>query len=89
MTDTFTHIENEELRTWNRCAMIFNLMKDDVKAAAKYAGSFAESERTKISEMFNRIKVEGYDVLHAAISREVQKLPREGEPNNDKGTTDC
>jgi len=73
MTNRFTDITNPELRTWNRCAMIFNVMKEKgVKAATKYAGSFTETERNQISEMYQRITRDGYEQTRAAINRNVQ-----------------
>jgi hypothetical protein len=74
MTNKFTDITDPELRTWNRCAMIFNLMKDqDTKTAIKYAGSFTETERNQISEMYQRITRDGYERTRAAINRNVQR----------------
>lgn len=72
MANTFNDITNPDLRVWNRCAMIFNIMKDqDVKTATKYAGGFSETERNDISNMFNRIKNDGYEQTRAAINRTV------------------
>lgn len=73
MTNKFNDITNPELRTWNRCAMIFNLMKDKgVQHATKYAGSFSLSERNEISRMYERITRDGYEKTRAAINRNVQ-----------------
>lgn len=73
MTNRFTEITNPDLRTWNRCAMIFNIMKDkDAKAAAKYAGTFSLQERKEISEMYERIRLNGYESTRADINRNVQ-----------------
>lgn len=74
MTNKFNDITDPELRTWNRCAMIFNIMKDqDPKTAAKYAGSFTLEERNQISEMYARITRDGYERTRAAINRNVQR----------------
>lgn len=74
MTNTFNDIENTELRTWNRCAMIFNLMKDKtVKDATAYAGQFSLSDRNEISKMYERITRDGYERTRAEINRNVQR----------------
>lgn len=74
MTNKFTDITNPELRTWNRCAMIFNLMKDKtVKDATTYAGQFSLSERNDISKMYERITRDGYERTRAEINRNVQR----------------
>lgn len=73
MTNKFNDITNPELRTWNRCAMIFNIMKDKgVKEGTAYAGSFTVAERKDISEMYERITRDGYEQTRAAINRNVQ-----------------
>lgn len=74
MTNKFYDITDPELRAWNRCAMIFNLGKDqNMKVAANYAASFDEDARKEISHMFNRIKTDGYERTRAEINRNVQR----------------
>lgn len=82
MAERYADIKDVELRAWNRCAAIFNIAKDDMKEAAKYAGSFVEAERDDISKMFERIKKDGYDTTRAAISRHAQSLPRDASDNS-------
>lgn len=73
MTNKFTDITNQELRVWNRCAMIFNIMKDKgIKEGAKYASEFSIEERNQISQMYERINRDGYEQTRAAINRTVQ-----------------
>jgi hypothetical protein len=73
MTNKFNDITNPELRTWNRCAMIFNIMKDKgIKEGAAYAGSFSMLEREEISKMYERINRDGYERTRAEINRNVQ-----------------
>lgn len=73
MSNRFTEIKNQDLRVWNRCAMIFNIMKDkDAKAAAEYAKTFSMEERNQISLMYERIRKNGYEATRAEINRTAQ-----------------
>lgn len=73
MTNKFNDITNPELRIWNRCAIIFNLMKDKgSESVSKYVSGFTEVERKELTDMFGRIKRDGYESTRAAINRNVQ-----------------
>lgn len=73
MSNRFTDIKNKDLRVWNRCAMIFNIMKDkDTEAAAKYAKTFTLEERNEIANMYERIRKNGYEATRAEVNRTVQ-----------------
>ena len=51
MTNRFDNVENKELRAWNRCAVIFNLMTDHGKdQALRYAGLFNGEDKKDISK---------------------------------------
>ena len=64
----FNHIEDVKLRTWNRCAIVFNLMADRGQAAAQeYAKQFPEGERKQILGMFDCIKKYGYENVRKQI----------------------
>lgn len=70
----FNDVDNTELRTWNRCAMIFNIgASHGPKAMASYAENFSKEDRQRITAMFNRIEQDGYEKTKAAMSRDVQK----------------
>lgn len=73
MTNRFDNVENKELRAWNRCAVIFNLMTDHGKdQALRYAGLFNGEDKKDISNMYNKIKSNGYEKTKAEVSRNVQ-----------------
>jgi hypothetical protein len=77
MTNTFNDIKDKDNRTWNRCAMLFNLTKDHgTKAATKYAAQFTSEDRNDIGKMFERIKTDGYESVRASINRQVQANAR-------------
>ena len=81
---TFNDIQNAELRAWNRCSVIFNLSKDKtIKEAVAYAAQFTQEAKDEISNMFNTIKKDGYEVTKARVSRLTQQLPRVEEVIND------
>lgn len=71
--NTFDDIENPELRTWNRCATIFNVgASHGPKAMNAYAENFSVEDRQEISRMFKRIEDNGYEATKAAVNRGVQ-----------------
>lgn len=64
----FSDIEDVKLRTWNRCAIIFNLMADrGVDAAQNYAKQLDEDSRKQVYGMFDCIKKFGYDAVRKQI----------------------
>jgi hypothetical protein len=69
--DNFNNIENKELRTWNRCATVFNILKlHGSKLLNKYLEQFSEDDRKDIGNMFGMIKEKGYESTRARINRE-------------------
>lgn len=65
---TFAQIDDVRLRTWNRCAIIFNLLADRGQAvASEYAKQFSEKERADIYAMFDVIKQYGYDNVRKQV----------------------
>lgn len=75
---TFNDVEDRELRAWNRCAVAFNIAADEsVDLMRKYLEQFSKDERTDISNMYKRIKNDGYELTRAAVSRRFNAIPRE------------
>lgn len=71
--ETFSDIKNLNLKTWNRCAQIFNLAADKgMQVVRDYVAQFNEQDRDLIGRMFARIKTEGYEKTRSSINREVQ-----------------
>lgn len=69
--DNYNNIENKELRVWNRCATVYNILgRHGSKALNKYLANFSEVERNEMSSMFARIKENGYESTRARINRE-------------------
>lgn len=64
----FNHIEDTKLRTWNRCAIVFNLLRDKGEASAKeYMGKLDEAGRSEVMGMFDCIKKFGYEAIRKQI----------------------
>jgi hypothetical protein len=73
--DNFNNIEHNELRTWNRCATVFNILKlHGSKVLNKYLEQFSEDERDEMSNMFKVIKEKGYEYTRARINRDSATL---------------
>lgn len=65
---TFVEIDDVRLRTWNRCAIIFNLLADRGQEAAKaYAKQFPKDEVSQIYGMFDCIKKFGYENVRKQV----------------------
>ena len=68
----FHDIEEVKLRTWNRCAIVFNLMAQRGQEAAKgYIGALDVDSRKQVYGMFDCIKRFGYDAVRKQIKVEV------------------
>ena len=64
----FNHIADVKLRTWNRCAIAFNLMADRGQEAAKaYVHQFPDVDRKQVLGMFDCIKKFGYENVRKQI----------------------
>lgn len=60
----FNQIADVKLRTWNRCAITFNLYADRGEAAAKaYVSQFGDEDKQRITNMFALIKQYGYEAV--------------------------
>ena len=70
----FHHIEDASLRTWNRCAVLFNIMKDhDAGMVEGYALQLSKLERAQMFAMFQYIQVKGYEIVRAEINKGTTK----------------
>ncbi len=69
--ETFHDVNNKELRIWNRCASVYNILaRHGNDAMQKYLTNFTEVEREELSQMFATIKEQGYESVRARINRE-------------------
>lgn len=70
MNDTFMHIDDLALRTWNQCAKFFNLAEDEGKQAAKdYSDKLDKESRARMYAMYNLISNRGYEEVRSAVNR--------------------
>ncbi|MDB4302197.1 hypothetical protein N9924_01380 [bacterium] len=66
----FDHIEDPTLRTWNRCAVLFNIMHDrGPEMVEGYANELKPLERAQMFAMFKYIQVKGYETVRSEINR--------------------
>lgn len=65
----FDDVQNVCLRTWNRCAITFNLRADVGEEAAKeYVGQFDEVAKKQIFAMFDYIALKGYSNVRREVT---------------------
>lgn len=65
----FDDVQNVCLRTWNRCAILFNLRADaGEEAATVYAEQFDETSKKQITAMLNYIQLKGYSNVRREIT---------------------
>jgi hypothetical protein len=70
MYPNFNDTEREDLKSWNRCAIYFNVVKDiGIEEGQKYARQFPIEERKRMLTIFNMIKEKGMDNVKAMIMR--------------------
>lgn len=70
MSHTFDDIENVTLRTWNRCAMSYNILEDKGEAASQqYLEQFDNKAKKQMMVMFHYIGVVGYNNTKAEVMR--------------------
>lgn len=70
----FHHIEDASLRTWNRCAVLFNIMSDRGPDMVEgYASQLSNLERAQMFAMFQYIQVKGYEIVKAEINKGTTK----------------
>jgi hypothetical protein len=67
----FNDIADVKLRTWNRCAIMFNLMADRGQTAAQaYAAALGEEGQKQVLGMFDCIRKFGYEAVRKQIKVE-------------------
>lgn len=65
----FDDVQNVCLRTWNRCAIVFNLRADaGEEEARKYVAQFDDIARRQIKAMFDYIQLKGYNNVRREIT---------------------
>jgi len=70
MYPTFSDMDCEVTKIWNRCATYFNVIKDiSVDEATAYAKQFTVEDRQKMVYIFNQIKEKGYEQVRSSVNR--------------------
>jgi len=68
----FTDIKDVRLQTWNRCAIVFNLMADrGQEAVTQYVNQFGPDDKQRIKNMFSLIEKYGYDTIRKQCTPKV------------------
>lgn len=72
MNKTFDEVENTTLRTWNRCAMAYNIKKDrGEEACSNYLSQFNDRSKRQMAIMFEYINLKGYEEVKREVFRGV------------------
>ena len=65
----FDDVQNVCLRTWNRCAIVFNLRADvGEEEARNYVAQFDDVSKQQIKAMFDYIGVRGYNKVRCEVT---------------------
>lgn len=65
----FDDVQNVCLRTWNRCAIVFNLRADAGEQAARdYVAQFNDVSKKQIKAMFDYIALKGYENVRREVT---------------------
>lgn len=65
----FNDVESVVLRTWNRCAIVFNLRADvGEEEARNYVAQFDDVSKKQIKAMFDYIAVKGYNTVRCEVT---------------------
>ena len=68
----FNNVKDVRLQTWNRCAIVFNLMADRGQAAVQeYVKQFNDEDKTRVNNMFKLIEKYGYDTIRKQCTPKV------------------
>ncbi|MNQ21494.1 hypothetical protein D3C85_346170 [compost metagenome] len=68
----FNEVKDVRLQTWNRCAIVFNLMADrGQEAVTGYVSQFSAEDKQRITNMFALIKQYGYNTIRKQITPKV------------------
>ncbi len=73
----FNEVKDDEIRVWNRCAMVFNTGSKSPAQMREYLGQFNTKEMDEIRGMFSRIKKNGYESTRREIMRANSQKPHE------------
>lgn len=66
----FNDIKNPAIRTWNRCAVMFNINSDHgQELAAEYASKLDNASMLQMKAMYKYIEVKGYENVRSEINR--------------------
>lgn len=66
----FKDVEDASLRTWNRCAVLFNIRNDyGPDMVEGYASQLTELDRAQMFAMYNYIQVKGYETVRTEINK--------------------
>ena len=71
MTNNFNEIENDLLRTWNRCETIANLSEKNAEEAQNYFDQFDEKEQMKIKILLLAVSANGKEAIKKKVMEEV------------------
>lgn len=65
----FDDVQNVCLRTWNRCAIVFNLRADvGEEEARSYVAQFDDVSKRQIKAMFDYIALKGYNKVRCEVT---------------------
>lgn len=68
----FNDVKDVRLQTWNRCAIVFNLMADRGRDAAKaYMSKFNDEDKVRVNNMFELIGKYGYETIRKQCTPKV------------------
>ena len=68
----FNNVKDVRLQTWNRCAIVFNLMADRGKSATQdYVAQFSDEDKVRINNMFKLIEKYGYETIRKQCTPKV------------------
>lgn len=65
----FNDIKDDDIRTWNRCSLAFNMGSKSAPLMREYLSQFGPKDKEDIVNMFNRIREHGYEATKRAIIR--------------------
>ena len=68
----FNNIKDVRLQTWNRCAIVFNLMADRGQSAVQeYTKQLNDADKVRVNNMFKLIEKYGYDTIRKQCTPKV------------------
>lgn len=71
----FNDVKDVRLQTWNRCAIVFNLMADRGRDAAKaYMSKFNDEDKVRVNNMFELIRKYGYETIRKQCTPKVLEV---------------